>query len=256
MQSNDELRKLKEYGWDFFVTDPTHGNMSLGYSLGTQEKEKKINKFFELAEISSRPVIKLAPSGLNGLVEVDKNLEPIFQKQSQVEDNLYDVYADILITNLSNYAFFLSPGDCATLFFVSKSTDWIGFVHVGFANIIFETIKFALKNLNEKTTGWDVFVFRHIHKESYLHTNSFMYDNLKTTKFSKFIEKLEEEKYLLDLDGAIIEQLKEDSVNNIFVDPADNFQLALQEKSFSHRAYKLGKQKNDYRFLVGIYKNS
>jgi copper oxidase (laccase) domain-containing protein len=256
MESDNRLKNLKEYGWDFFVTDSSHGDMSLGYSLNTENKQKKINKFFELAKIPSRPVIKLAPSGLNGLVEIDKTYENIFQKQSQVEDNLYDVYADVLITNLSDYAFFLTPGDCATLFFVSKSIDWIGFVHVGFANIIFETIKFALKNLSEKAVSWDVFVFRHIRKESYLHTNSFMYDNLKNTKFSKFIEKLGEEKYLLDLDGAIVEQLKENSVNNIFVDPSDNFQLALQEKSFSHRAYKLGKQKNDYRFLVGIYKNS
>src|SRR5690606_6209091 len=105
-----------------------------------------------------------------------------------------------------------------------------------------------------KSTNWSAFVFRHIQKKSYMHESPELYDVLHSNGLEA-LTSTANSKYYFDLTKGIKSELKENKVKDIFIDEEDNFELAIQNKSFSNRAYKLGTQKEDGRILVCAWKN-
>ncbi len=147
----------------------------------------------------------------------------------------------------------MKTADCAAVVLTSSDSDWIAFVHVGFNNLITGVLKYTMDRLLTLGNYWNAVVTRHIHKESYIHTNPEIFNLAKLHGLEKIVEKIGNN-YHLDLTKGIELQLGE-YVRNIDFDKQDNFKLALEGKSFSHRAFQLGKTSHNGRLMVAAWKD-
>lgn len=251
---NDFNSKLEELRWTSFQTAVSDGNMSYkGYPDEKESVKRNLDVVYKKYDIQNRKKIVLSPLHLNSIIQIETSFKEFFEKVTKNDINEYEALADGVITNSHDYVFLLRPADCAGVFIASKTSDYVAFLHVGLGNIITKTIETVMNILNTKDNAFSAFIFRHIHKDSYFHKNSITFDLMKKIGLGEFTEN-KGGKYFFDLTKAIKDQLTKSGINDIIIDPEDNYTSALNKLSFSKTAYNEKMQEKDYRFMVGVYK--
>lgn len=246
--SDNFYKQIGFYGWNATVSGLEDGDMSL--RTNSKSAESNIDSFLKKNKLTKKKRLLLSPSHMNAMVDVSKSKKDLFEKVATNDKNELVVNADAFISNQREYLLTMKPADCASVLIVSKFSKWYAFVHLGFFNLLFDTLESVMSSLNIYGDGWTAFVFRHIHKESYIYNGNAIQEIAKKAGYPDYVEEFKSDSFKLDLTGGITKQLEELGIEKIFMEEDDNYKLAIEGKSFSHAAFANKKQKTDGRFLV------
>ncbi|MDQ6986166.1 MAG: laccase domain-containing protein [Candidatus Dojkabacteria bacterium] len=243
---------------NLLISSSKDGNISYSHSDNILSVKRNVNFFLLKNRLPEKKRVVLIPSHFNGVITIDNKFQKLFEDLTFNKDTGdYYIHADGLVSNLSDdYIYLLKPADCSGIIIYSEQSEWKAFMHIGFLNIITNTIESAIKRLREKSGNVKLKakVSRHISKKSYFHDTPGLYDMAINTGNSEYVENING-KYHYDLTKAITEALTKNEIEIENIDLKDNFKLAIENKAFSYRAFKKGLQENDYRQLIIASKN-
>ena len=190
----------------------------------------------------------------NDLYE-DNKYEIITEKHLQKKDYFLEkILADILIiTNkYKGVALCHRTGDCPIIIAEDRKKKVSAIIHCNLYHINRELpkemIKVLIKELKSKSEDIYLYIGSHIKKENYI------YDNYPIKATNKRIWKnaIEEKnnKYYIDMERAIRDQLKEFKLGGIEVSKIDT---AVDKRYASHRMTYLGDDSKKGQNIVGFY---
>lgn len=237
------------------TSDKKDGNMSFTYANDHKQVKHTIQAFLNAHNLHNKKRILMVPAHLNGVITLDKTFVQLLTKMKfDSETNDYKIFGDGIISNNPEFVYSLTPGDCAGIVLYSEKSEWFAFLHVGFINIITGLLPKVFAELKrlEPRAPFKALVGRHIHKKSYRHETPGMFNVAKEQGLKNYIEE-KEDGYYFDLTKAISEELSKYDITITHIDTRDNFEEALQNRSFSHRAFKLGQIKEQGRVMSLLY---
>ena len=159
-------------------------------------KEIDISKYYELNQIHS-----------NKVLIVDNN----YQNNS---------IGDAMITNLKDKKLVIKTADCIPILLYDKEHKVIALIHSGWKgtinNIVNNTVKQMINNYNSKSQNIKAYIYPSI-RQCHFEVEEDVYKLFrnKIKNIDKYTIK-KENKYLIDLQSIIKNQLKEIKINNIY----------------------------------------
>ena len=127
---------------------------------------------------------------------------------------------DAMITNNINYPLVIKTADCIHILIYDNKNKVIGIVHSGWQgtlnNIVGKTIKMMIDKYHIDTNNTSAYIYpsiRECHFE--IKEDVFHLFKEKITNINKYV-KIKNNKYYLNLQGIVIDNIKELGINNIY----------------------------------------
>ncbi|MBQ3021366.1 MAG: polyphenol oxidase family protein [Bacilli bacterium] len=226
--------------YKIICTRKKDGNMSYKYSnnrdLVTNNKNKIFKKF------------KLNKCVLMQVTNKDK-ISYIDNFDSE------EVISDTIITKTKNVFIYLNYGDCIPMITYDKKQNIIGYTHLGWqstnCDLHIKTIDYFIKKLNSNIKDLKVILGPSIKKDSYILKNPIQLNN---SRWNDFLYRLKEDYYKIDLNGYIVNGLKDKGIKHIKNSKIDTVK---DERYFSqYRCKYINKDEINGRFMYGVYLKS
>ncbi|MFH1749946.1 MAG: polyphenol oxidase family protein [bacterium] len=239
MYQLEKIKKIKNLVHG--ISTKTDGNMSFNWGL-KEEVIKNRKKFLKTLRVNPKKCIVMQLEHKNRILDVVQRFagRGILQTDAPV--------ADCLITKEKNLFLFLLTADCLPIIFFDPSKKTLALAHLGWKNTdtkFCQNIIKKLKKLGSDPKNIIVGIGPGIHKESYIKGRDI-------PKWKKFVRKVDEKKFQINLIGYNKQQLLDSGVpeTNIEISPINTVK---SKNFFSHYyAKKTGKKEARFATIVGM----
>ena len=219
------------------------GNSSLSYG----EKDEVINNrknFFKKNNIKYENTLVIRVVNENKITEITKDY---LEKHKDLSKEILDT--DAIITKEKNIFFYLNFGDCIPLSIYDKKEDLLALCHMGWHSVInnlhLQVLDYLIKNYNSKNEDLIIELGPSIKKDSYIMEHPIQ---LGEKAWEEFLEKIDKENYKVDLDGYVVNSLKERGITNIKISEIDTYSNEDYYSNYKENKFKTPKG----RFIVGV----
>lgn len=219
------------------------GNTSLNYG---KEKEVINNRkaFFKKNNIKYENTLVLRVINKNKITVIDKTY---LKKHKNLSHEVLE--SDAIITKEKNIFFYLNFGDCIPLAIYDKKEDLLALCHMGWHSVInnlhLEVLDYLINNYNSKIEDLVIELGPSIKKDSYIMERPIQ---LGDKAWYSYLEKVDEENYKVDLDGYVVDSLRQRGITNIKISDIDTYSNEDYYSNYKENKFNTPKG----RFIVGV----
>ena len=218
------------------------GNTSLSYGTKEEVLNNRRN-FFKKHNIDIKNTLVLRALNENKIVEITKEFRDSNKDLSKII-----LEADGIVTKEKNIFFYLNFGDCIALSIYDKRKDVLMLCHLGWHsvknNLHIIAINYLKEKYNSNVEDLIVELGPSIKKDSYIMDCPIQ---LGDDAWIKYIEKIDDKNYKVDLNSYVVDGLKNMSIKDIKVSEIDTYSNNNYYSNYEENKFNLDKG----RFIVG-----
>ena len=218
------------------------GNTSLSYGTKEEVLNNRRN-FFKKHNIDIKNTLVLRALNENKIVEITKEFRDSNKDLSKII-----LEADGIVTKEKNIFFYLNFGDCIALSIYDKRKDVLMLCHLGWHsvknNLHIIAINYLKEKYNSNVEDLIVELGPSIKKDSYIMECPIQ---LGDDAWIKYIEKIDDKNYKVDLNSYVVDGLKNMSIKDIKVSEIDTYSNNNYYSNYEENKFNLDKG----RFIVG-----
>ena len=226
-----------------FNSTKKDGNTSLNYGEQTEVINNR-KKFFKNNNIKYKNTLVIRVVNNNKITEIDKSY---LEKHPDLSGEILET--DAVITKEKNIFFYLNFGDCIPLVIYDNKQEILSLCHMGWHSVInnlhLEVVDYLLDKYNSKMENLVIELGPSIKKDSYIMKNPIQ---LGEKAWYNYLEKIDEENYKVDLDGYVVNSLKESGITNIKISNIDTYSNEDYYSNYEENKFNIPKG----RFIVGV----
>ena len=218
------------------------GNTSLSYGTKDEVLNNRRN-FFKKHNIDIKNTLVLRTLNENKIVEITKEFRDSNKDLSKII-----LEADGIVTKEKNIFFYLNFGDCIALSIYDKRKDVLMLCHLGWHsvknNLHIIAINYLKEKYNSNVEDLIVELGPSIKKDSYIMESPIQ---LGDDAWIKYIEKIDDKNYKVDLNSYVVDGLKNIGIKDIKVSEIDTYSNSNYYSNYEENKFNLDKG----RFIVG-----
>lgn len=220
------------------------GNMSIKYGDADSVINNR-NRFFHKQGINPRDTLWINVNYSDDIFVLDD----VFYKDHQ-DLSKTEIHTDCVLTKIPNIFIYLGFGDCIPFCIYDPRHNIMGFAHLGWQSVELELHKKIIDKLSSEF-GSNVkdlcaTLGPSIKKESYILDKP---SQLRYEKWQPYLSHVGDDRYGIDLNGFIVNQLRGCGIEKIENSP---YNTAESDQFFSHYGSTyLDKSRTEGRFIFG-----
>lgn len=227
------------------ISTEKDGNMALVYATNGDSLENK-RRFFEKHNIKCENTIALNVKSSDIIIEL---IEADLKNNNEMFKISKD--ADCVITKCKDIFLYLAFGDCIPLVVYDSKQEILGFAHLGWKSINLDLHKKVISQFitkyNSNINDLEVILGPSAKKDLYIKINPIQ-KNKKN--WQPYITNVGNDRYQIDLNGYVYDDIKEMGVTEISVSDIDT--ITNKDYFSHHRSTYIDPTEREGRFIFGV----